>query len=256
MTDLQSLRTRIEEVNLNLKTAHAARESESEVLTVLWREIRTRFNDQDQELGHLRRRTAELEDAKDELMAMVRTLLETVESTLEGINDGTVPQIAEMASELLATETGETASPVAGTAAPAADTATLAESPADPMPAPEATMQSRLGPHAAQEPDTGTPHIGESLSPGIRTLISRIEGVSYEETDDDQPGQGESDEETDDDQPGQGESAVAPTHDASPSPDPDHEEGDSDGEIEHDLREIEKLRDELQGLRRRIGTGT
>ena len=124
-------------------------------------------------------------------------------------------------------------------------------------------MQSRPDAHAAREPDAGSTQIGPSLSPGIRTLISRIEGVSYEETDDDQPGDGESDEETDDGQPEQGDSAVTPELDASPSPDPDQEQenddqedGGSDGELEHDLREIEKLRDELQGLRRRIGTGT
>lgn len=214
MAELENLRTRVEKVNHDLKSAHTARTRESEALMAMWQQIRARFSDQDQELDRLRRSTVELEDAKDELSGMVRALLEAVEATTEEINDPAVPRISTMAEDLLAADKANSAGPKS----PA-----LAESPAEPTPAP-ATESPPDAPRS-EVADADTEIVGESLSPGIRSLISRVEGV-FNETREDEP-----------------------KRDAAVSGD-----AGSNDDLERDLREIEKLRTELQGLRHRINT--
>lgn len=221
MAELENLRARVEKVNLDLKSAHSARERESEALMALWQQIRTRFSDQDQELARLSRRTAELEDAKDELSGMVRALLEAIEATTGEINDPTVPQISKMAEDLLAANSGSPAQWDSGAAA-------MAERPAKPMPAPAVVAESPSGAPGRAVADTETPNAGESLSPGIRKLISRVEGVFDD---------------------GMEDRASEPKETATISDD-----ASSDDDLERDLKEIEKLRTELQGLRQRINT--
>jgi predicted RNase H-like nuclease (RuvC/YqgF family) len=221
MAELENLRARVEKVNHELKSAHSARERESEALMALWQHIRTRFTDQDQELARLRRRTVELEDAKDELSGMVRALLEAVEATTEEINDPAVPRISKMAEDLLATNSENPAGPESGAAA-------VADRPAEPMPAPAAASVSPSDAARREVADADTATVGESLSPGIRKLISRVEGV-FDDT-------------------RQGDHAE-PKQKAGIFGD-----ADSDDDLERDMREIEKLRTELQGLRTRINT--
>lgn len=221
MAELENLRTRVEKVNHDLKSAHSARERESEALMAMWQQIRTRFTDQDQELARLRRRTVELEDAKDELSGMVRALLEAVEATTEEINDPAVPRISKMAEDLLAGNSTNTARPESGATA-------KADRPAEPPPAPAAATVSPSDPPRREVADADTAIVSESLSPGIRKLISRVEGV-FDETRAGDHGE--------------------PEENAAISVD----EGSAD-DLERDLKEIEKLRTELQGLRHRINT--
>ncbi len=221
MAELENLRARVEKVNFDLKSAHSARERESEALMALWQQIRTRFTDQDQELARLRRRTAELEDAKDELSGMVRALLEAIEATTGEINDPTVPRISRMAEDLLAANSGIPARRDSGAAA-------MAERPAEPMPAPAAATESPAGAPRGEVADVDTAIVGESLSPGIRKLISRVEGV-FDDGAEDRPPE--------------------PKENATISGD-----ASSDDDLERDLMEIEKLRIELQGLRQRMNT--
>lgn len=218
MAELENLRTRVEKVNHDLKSAHSARARESEALMAMWQQIRTRFTDQDQELARLRRRTVELEDAKDELSGMVRALLEAVEAATEEINDPAVPRISKMAEDLLAANSTNSAQPESGTAA-------MADHPAEP---PAAATVSLSDPPRRAVADADTAIVSESLSPGIRTLISRVEGVFDETREGDH---------------GEPEENAAISDDAG-----------SDDDLEHDLKEIEKLRTELQGLRHRINT--
>ncbi len=221
MAVLEDLRARVEKVNHDLKSAHSARERESEALMALWQHIRTRFTDQDQELARLRSRTVELEDAKDELSDMVRALLESIEATTEEINDPAVPRISKMAEDLLAANSDNPAGPKSSAAA-------TADRPAEPMPAPAVASVSPSDAARHEVADADTAVVGESLSPGIRKLISRVEGV-FDETREDDHGE--------------------PKQNAAISGD-----ADSDDDLERDMREIEKLRTELQGLRKRINT--
>jgi len=96
-------------------------------------------------------------------------------------------------------------------------------------------MAEHQGPGPASPP-------GESLSPGIRTLIARIEGVFEEDED----FEGGADEEEDAHDTQSEEPFVG-----SAEPEPVQQEPSGD-DLSRDLQEIEKLRDELQGLRRRI----
>ncbi len=230
MAELQSLRSRIEKVNLNLKAAHSARARESEALTALWQQIRTRYTEQEQELVHLRHRTAELEDTKDELLAIVGHLLETMEGTMAGIDDGTVPKISKLASELLASEEGTASEPAAGRTQPTR--------PAEHAPEPKKAIEAPPTPPEQTQSASPTDSVGESLSPGIRTLIGRIQGVFDED---------------------QNEVEYTEIHDAGEAEDVESGDGLPEAEpaeedLSRDLQEIEKLRDELQGLRRRIST--
>lgn len=221
MAELENLRTRVEKVNHDLKSAHSARARESEALMAMWQQIRTRFTDQDQELARLRRRTVELEDAKDELSGMVRALLEAVEAATEEINDPAVPRISKMAEDLLAGDSTNPARPKSGAAA-------RADRPAEPLAAPAAAKGRPSDPPRRAVADADTAIVSESLSPGIRNLISRVEGVFHETREGDH---------------GEPEENGAISSDA----------GSDDG-LERDLKEIEKLRTELQGLRHRINT--
>lgn len=221
MAELENLRTRVEKVNHDLKSAHSARERESEALMAMWQQIRTRFTDQDQELARLRRKSVELEDAKDELSGMVRALLEAVEATTEEINNPAVPRISKMAEDLLAANSTNPARPESSAAA-------KAEHPAEPPPAPAAVTGSPSDPPHREVADADTAIVSESLSPGIRKLISRVEGVFDETRAGDR---------------GEPEETTAISGDA-----------DSADDLERDLKDIEKLRTELQGLRHRINT--
>ncbi len=185
MAELQSLRSRVEQVQVKLKAANAARTSESEALSKLWQQIRARYTAQEKELAELRSRSAELEDTRDELLGLVRHLLEATEGATEGISDSTVPEISRMAGELLATGNQPKPDPVAAPAAPEPVAMTDAPELHDkPTPAPQQAVAPP--PPPAPKPAATEPvPVTESLSPGIRTLIARVEGVFDEGEDKD-----------------------------------------------------------------------
>ena len=126
-----------------------------------------------------------------------------------------------MAEDLLAGNSTHTARPESGATA-------KADRPAEPPPAPAAATVSPSDPPRREVADADTAIVSESLSPGIRKLISRVEGV-FDETRAGDHGE--------------------PEEYAAISVD----EGSAD-DLERDLKEIEKLRTELQGLRHRINT--
>ncbi len=235
MAELETLRARVEKVNVDLKSAHASRESESEGLMALWQQISTRFAEQNQELARLRQKCSEMEDAKDELSSMVRTLLDAIETTTEEINDRTMPQISNMAKELL----GAGPDTPATSARPDRAKPAAEERPTDPMPAALAPVDLTPAPPVHEAGIGDTLSVGESLSPGIRNLISRVGGVFDKAEADDDP---------------EPDHADTTPYDDFPEASMDEVSADTDDDLARDMREIEKLRTELQGLRQRINT--
>ena len=230
MAEMDGLRKRVELVDVRLKQAHSARESESAALVQTWEQIRERFQDQSAEITKLRNQIADLEDSREDLQKMVHSLLSAVEVGLDSMADETVPQIKGMAGELLS-QNGD----VIGLSQPSSD---LISGPVNSSGEPnfhddlltaieqtindadqedfaEDKIQSK-GPEVLSQTDKSEP-----ASPGIRNLISRIENAV-------------------------GEDFLEPTlvsHD---------ENVQDDDDLNRDLREIEALRDELHGLRHRI----
>ena len=83
MVDIKCLKKRIELIDVRMKTAHSARERESDALRHLWDQIQGRFDEQKSEIVQLRSRIAELEDVRDDLLQLVQDLLGAVENGLE-----------------------------------------------------------------------------------------------------------------------------------------------------------------------------
>jgi len=247
MADIDGLKQRIELIDLRLKTAHSARERESAALVETWQQIRDRFQSQNAEILSLRERIRVLEDAKQDLQGMVDSLLGAVEGGLERMSDETVSSIRRMANELLS----ESEPPAALPAAPAVSEAEPPPPRFDPVDPEEAdatdeaedddflaalerSANAATNPVRAAEPDDGEVltldrPIDAPVSPGIRDLIARIEDSTGDFAATDSGGE------------------AAGDADAQESPE----------ELGQDLLEIEQLRNELLGLRRRIsGTGS
>ena len=66
MVDLEGLKKRIEMVDVRLKTAHTARERESNALKQLWEQIHGRFDEQTQEIVELRTKVVDLEHVRND----------------------------------------------------------------------------------------------------------------------------------------------------------------------------------------------
>jgi len=244
MADLDGLRKRVEQIDLRLKTAHRAREKESVALMDMWEQIRERFVDQNAEITELRNRVAELEDTRDDLLQMVHGLLSAVEGGLERMSDETVPRIKEMANSLLEGEgklpiislSTRYESPVEYESPPE-----IAEPEEEPVVTPnfhddllsaieksiDNVRSSSAPPRekrvAATVVRSQERRTEEPASPGIRDLVSRIENAvgpefldGFSQSDDDEP---------------------------------------MEDDLSRDLREIEALRGELNGLRERISNG-
>lgn len=247
MSEIDSLRQRIEHAELRLKTAHTARQRESAALMTMWDQIRERFAAQSAEIVHLRERVAALEDTREALNGMVRTLLGAVENSIERMADETVPEITGLAEALLDSEPDLDSGPgpiAAGSAeslsAPIVDDDPVAPAAADDDAGDHKAddfamlLTDRLDddvpnlppPPAADHADADA-EADEPVSPGIRSLISRIEGAFDRDP------------------------AMAPMTHAEPA----EAEAPHDEELNRDLDDIRRLREELQSLRSRIGAG-
>ncbi|MPY69199.1 MAG: hypothetical protein GEU92_03830 [Alphaproteobacteria bacterium] len=223
MGELSHIRQRIEQAELRLRTSHSTRERESAALQEMWDQIRARLVAQDAEMDGLRAQIAELENVREELLGMVTTLLGSVEDGLDHMRDETVPRIASMAGEML----GEEAAFARFAGNARTEAPVERPQPARPAAAPKPDRYVSLDREALlaleeeEENETPTPAAGpagESTSPGILNLISRIQ--------DGFP--------------------------ATPAPHSQDEEGED--ELARDLREIEVLRSELDGLRARMAS--
>jgi uncharacterized coiled-coil protein SlyX len=246
MRDLGVLKERIEYAERHLKSAHSARERESDALLKMWEQIRGRFDAQEKDIARFRDEVTELSRVNDELSALVDKLASIVEGSIEDSGNETVPEVTRLADDLLQSE------PAAGRIAPPAPRpprAAPAQSlddletddplelgtPLDEMDDDEdlsfgallgRTMESDAAKPAAadaahddfeDEDDLDIPErvSDDSASVGIRDLIARIEGsVRPEATQED--------------------------------------DAEEDDDLARELREIEQLRDQLSSLHSKV----
>jgi hypothetical protein len=102
MPNLETLKSRVERAERNLKSAETTREMESQALVEMWRQIRERFETQESEIQLYRDKLAEVEDQHKELLKLVETLLGVIEkSTSRGGPDDAVPRITGLAEAML-----------------------------------------------------------------------------------------------------------------------------------------------------------
>ena len=255
MVDLEGLKKRIEMVDVRLKTAHTARERESNALKQLWEQIHGRFDEQTQEIVELRTKVVDLEHVRNDLLGLVENLLNSVENGLESMTEEAVPHIRQMAGELLSgRKAPKAAAPTftvdqdIGGHEPDIDENSAQDellaaierslNDADDFPelaeADELELTTVADDSSTSIPDLNDNSPGEAprkpgaadrsimpLSPGIRNLVQRLEGVTLQSY-----GAGKTDEKP-------------------------AEEDD----LSRDLREIEVLRGELMGLRERVSAG-
>lgn len=262
MRDLGVLKERIEYAERHLSASHSARERESQALMAMWRQIRDRFEAQEQEISRYRAQLAEMTDVNDELSALVDRLIQSVEGGVAESQNETVPEIARLADDLLQSQPAPGPAHVAAersASRPVADSAPPEripepeeilelDTPADPPFANEsadesaasssfgASLDAALAESLDDEDDLTIPRsepVEEaSASEGIRDLISRIED------------------------------AVPTSEDAAAEADrgdgdmtAEREDDDEDEDLARELQEIEALRNELNGLRNKISAG-
>src|SRR5262245_56697249 len=102
MPNLETLKSRVERAERNLKSAETTREMESQALVEMWRQIRERFETQESEIQLYRDKLAEVEDKHKDLLKLVETLLGVIEkATGRGGPDDAVPRITGLAEAML-----------------------------------------------------------------------------------------------------------------------------------------------------------
>ncbi len=227
MRDISTLKERVEYAGRHLKATETARNRESQALMDTWRKIRERFTHQEGEIARYRAEVESLTDSNESLSRMVDDLIAIIDGNIERGRDETVPKITTLAGDLLASEPSPEDfssfaddTPVATTwqdidNAGSENVVDLDQDEADP-----AYLDTPA--YDDDDDDADRDAAEDSLSPGIRSLIQRVEGSV-----------GESDDlsiEADDDDFGVGE----------------------DDDLARELAEIEMLRNELSGLRDRI----
>lgn len=243
MPDLESFRQRVEQAEARLKAVHAARERESAALVDMWRQIRARFTKQEEEIARVRALANALDDKNSALQEMVENLLGTIENNIRKTGSETVPRITGMAQELLEAASGEPAFAAlsgqeARDATPVAPRheAALAAADVEALLVDEDTVQVNVPPapdaatadeavldlDTVAAPGNNRAEGEESVSPGLRSLINRVQRAMNK------PGT---------DEPAAKAAAAEP----------------ADEELAREMREIESLRQELNGLRERIG---
>jgi hypothetical protein len=220
MRDLSALKERIDQAELQLKAAENDRVRESDSLMKMWRQIRQRFATQEQEIANYRDKVTQLMRRNEDLAQMVETMLRTVEASATGPRDETAAKIGSLAEELLNNDYP------ARTAQVLEDLGDeVAEDLDEPDDVLELNVAAEEDPDARFEADDREPShaaSGESRSPGIRSLVGRFEAAMHRSVRRDR-----------------GRLAEPPAL-------------SDDREPERGPHELENLRHELQGLRRRM----
>jgi hypothetical protein len=226
MRDIATLKDRVDYAERHLQATETARNRESEALMDTWRKIRERFTLQEGEIARYRSEVESLTESNEKLSHMVDDLIAIIDGNVERSRDETIPKITTLAEDLLASE--PSSEDFSRFADDAVEKPSAADEPEADLSIPEHDIDLEIEP---SEPETleldevvsdvveDEDPPGETLSPGIRSLIERVEG-SVEE-----PG---------------GLSSGASDGD------------DEDDDLARELKEIEMLRSELSGLRDRI----
>lgn len=108
MTELENLASRIQQAQQQLQNAATARERESESLNRMWEQIRTRFDNQNAELSELRNKVVDQQIKRDQLMDAIEKLLTSIEGNIEKLSSDAITSIGSMAEEFLTSEMGNT----------------------------------------------------------------------------------------------------------------------------------------------------
>ena len=276
MRDLGVLKERIEFAERHLKAAHNARERESEALMAMWRQIRDRFEAQEEEIARYRSDLAEMTQTNDELSALVDRLIASVEGSVHASASETVPEVAGMASELLYAETPRRgARPARAPEPPPAPAPRAARS--SPAPRAAAPDQAALAAMETDDPlDLGTPLDDPDPAEAHASFASLLNRQAARDDDSDAPDDGEFDIASDDDDEEDGFDLPPAEAIKEKSGSPGIRDlisriegavsGDSrrvreteaskrDSDLDRDLQEIESLRNELSGLRDKISAG-
>ena len=226
MRDIATLKERVDHAERHLKATETARNRESETLMDTWRKIRERFTHQEGEIARYRAEVEALTDSNQSLSRMVDDLIAIIDGNIERGRDETVPKITTLAGDLLASEPSvEDFSQFADTA-PETDTGQDFDSAGSEdvidfeQDEDDLAYLDIANSDDSQDDDDGADRNAaeDSLSPGIRSLIQRVETSV-----------GESD----------GLSVEA-------------DGAGKDDDLARELAEIEMLRNELSGLRDRI----
>lgn len=271
MRDLGVLKERIEYAERHLSASHSARERESQALMAMWRQIRDRFEAQEQEITRYRAQLAEMTNVNDELSSLVDRLIQSVEGGIADSGNETVPEIARLADDLLQSQPAsrpvpdysssrtESPAPVRAPSAPDA----IEPAPEAHIPAPEEILELDTPadpPFAAgaAESDTGS---RSSFGASLEAALS--ENIDDDEDDDlsipqSAPVAKASASEGIRDLISRIETAVATPDDRAPeagAAETGSSEDDEDEDLTRELQEIEALRSELNGLRNKISAG-
>ena len=245
MRDIATLKERVGVAERHLKATETARNRESESLMEMWRKIRERFNHQEGEIARYRAEVETLTEGNQSLSRMVDDLIAIIDGNVDRGRDETVPKITNLAEDLLASEPAPEDFANFAADEPVApapefddtddviDLVSEVDEPIDfdvttsPVEVDTADVQDDRDTNGSAD-DAVSEH---SLSPGIQSLIQRVEGAVGEASGaspDDGYGERESDDTSDED--------------------------DND-DLARELEEIEMLRNELSGLRDRISAG-
>jgi hypothetical protein len=303
MRDIESLKKRIESAEKHNASTEMARNRESEALLDMWHQIQTRFSDQEDEIARYRTRLEEMTQKNSDLGRMVDDLLATVEGNLDRSRDDTVPRITDLAQELLtsepssfaATEHSDIHTDGSGEEDEASsfDDAMMAiahidddteeemepESDADQVgnsvPDPDVVRSvldliatddhddGAADDHPENPAETTAPVKVESLSPGIRDIISRVESMGSVVDMPAPPSPPAADPARSEDQDTRSDKFLTELlsnlnnadENAPAVAQSETSVAQSEEVLDQELREIESLRNELSGLRNRISTG-
>ena len=217
MRDLSAPKELIEHAELQFKASENDRLRESDALMKMWRQIRHRFVTQEQEIADYGDRIAQLTRRNEELAELVETMLATIEASAAGPRDDTAAKISGLAEELLTTQYPTASRPDVDN--PFADD----DEPEDIL---ELNVADEEEPEERPEYEDRPPaHVSsvESKSPGIRSLVGRFEAAMHRST-------------RRNDKPPRQELRVPSRNDEAVPRD----------------HELENLRHELNGLRRRM----
>jgi hypothetical protein len=217
MRELLALSERIEHARLQLGAAEKDRLREGDALMKMWHQIRDRFVIQEQEIADYRDRIAHLLGRNEELANLVEAMLATIEASATGPRDNTAARIAGLAEELLTSEYP------ARTPPSDEDPAANNDEPEDVLELNDAAEEETDERFDAGDRQPAHVSSEESRSPGIRSLVSRFEAAMHRST---------------------------RRHDKPSGPEL-HASSRDDDFTSRDL-ELENLRHELSGLRRRM----
>jgi hypothetical protein len=98
MANIEQLKRRIELVAERMATAQAARTHENERLKSQWEAVHGRFEEQNAEIDQLREQVNELTGDRENLVTMLQGLLAAVEADLELVSGETSPILSRLSS--------------------------------------------------------------------------------------------------------------------------------------------------------------